>query len=516
MVAVPATPSFGCPALHDQALIDEAVRTTLLERVIDGIYLDRPLTTRIKPAFETACWTFSRNEHHIFIGNAVFPMERARELATNERLALYQALFRHELAHAEYTVRDFDKVNRMCKRAGAPFMLFNVFEDCRIEQRVRDATGRPFGWATFMAQPMPAADALQLLFKMVEEERADVQCADTALLERVRGYRERIVAAPDALSLEPVLAEWVREFGHAQQKDKPGRSERPGEQGGPGKEAHEGPGPAGRGELPVGAQLADPERLAQFAQDCVEAGAPGRGKVEATPNLEQLGTGMLGRDGALDWQQAANVATVLRAAMAGTVRKTSTTEPTRRLNLRAMGRPDAPQYRRAELVGRKRLRVALVIDCSGSMNGEPIQAARVLAGALHLLQRAGLADGSVTLSGTQLSEHFELTEHARIEAISACGGGEGLERNLRKYLSQLRKADATLVFTDAQLTDGAIDKRALRTKGLTTTGLYVGAAADCGTLDDYFDTTLVRANMEELAAALVRHFAHSRNRGPQR
>lgn len=547
------------PPNHD--LIYQAVREVSFDLAVAGIELDRPLTTRVKPGFNTAAWTFNRDQHTIFMGDAVFPWDRAKPLADADKLDVYKSLYRHELAHAAHTTRDFASMNAMCRRAKCEFQLLNIFEDARIEHLEREASGQQFGWANFMAAPPSGDSPTSIFFTMIEQETRDVVASDSALLERVQSYYDRVIAAPDTEALEPLLKEWTQEFkrdqdqqkdqgqqgqgegqpgqGQGQQPDQSqdGQQQQQQGQGGtpspgqeqtvqqPGQEAGKGE-PAGksdsltadRDELPMSAQLSNDVNYDQFSADTVDVKDLGPQQQKD----HSRGDGGDGRvkeqDESLEWGESKKLAAVLKKAMQGVNRSVASDVPSKKLNVKGMTRPGAPMFRRKELQGQKRLNLFFVVDISGSMDGEPIKNGRLLAGALHVLAEQGLAEGKILLSGSSYRDMFDLKDRdarEKIEAIGAIGGGEGFTKNFIDHRKDMEGRDAVLVFTDANTEK--VDRDMLAKHKVYPIGLYCGTDKKApDNLRENFDRNVVRDSIDELTFALVSEFgraAKSQGRG---
>ncbi|GAB3645041.1 hypothetical protein [Ramlibacter alkalitolerans] len=512
-------------------LIAKAVNEVLVERLMADVFLDKPLSPRIRKNFNTACWTFANNEHLIFIGDQVLPFDRERpDLTDKDHIRFYKALMHHELAHAEHTVRNFPAMNSMCEAAGADFSLLNLMEDARIEHVHRQVMGTKFDWSSFYTEPVDdGGQPVTLLYKMVEAESPDVECADPKMLARVQDYYARIVACPSTMNLRPILKEWVEEFSKEQTPDRQkanrgqGQGE-PGGQGGKGSKPKNGKGQekdgnvlSERGELQTAAQLARDEKALEQAladsKDVKDIAMPG-GRGKGAPD-ETKGK-FLDRPQDINPKEVEKIAALLEKMMVSNERLVSTTDPTTRLNRRAIVDPNQPAYRRKELPKKKKLKLVMVVDCSGSMDGEPAKAATTMAAALHLLALKGHVEGQLITSTTEKFEVYDFKDEKGVLNCFARPSAEGLERTFEANQKLLRDADATLVFTDAALADTPINKARWHAKGITTTGLYVGPVDALANLQKYFDRSLIRSNVTDLAFALQKNFARQVRPGMSR
>ena len=176
------------------------------------------------PETATTCWQFKDGAHRIVVlsglrfaadGLATVPagVDPGVDYRTRVKAAyaaFSRAAVRHEVGHARFTCRDSARVVGELRRVGAPFRLFNLFEDVRIESHERRDRG-PFRWTK--AQKVPAETA---------DPRAWVWAAKTAEigLAAPRGAKFPMWAGPDRTATgDPAGAVLARLHGTAQCAD---------------------------------------------------------------------------------------------------------------------------------------------------------------------------------------------------------------------------------------------------------------------------------------------------------
>jgi hypothetical protein len=314
-----------------------------------------------------------------------------------------------------------------------------------------------------------------------------------SVAQSVLGYYSEICAQKDTVALLPIMRRWADEFGLPP--------------------PDENCGTGGGGDLALAMVLqADADALAAFDEDAKDLNGkeiPGGKKTpEKLIDMPEGGTAdlLLGRVEKIDEHRVTTIVQHLRKLFLDRVRVEYSETPAKRLSARHCA-TDRPPYRHRTVTGAAKRRFELVVDCSGSMNGPPMDEGRVLIGALSALAREGKVDGHVILSvghGTFQWERFRLPMSLEsIGKIAAFGAAEGLEFALRANVDVLRGADFVCVYTDGSITDRPIDKDWLHRRGIHTTGLYVGDGAYLSELVRYFDRALIRADIEALAAAML-------------
>lgn len=533
----------------------QAIKAALHDALFSPLTLGEKHDIRVKPKFETACWSYLP-PHRIYVGQGI--VGRAKASASQAQLTGYvKSHVRHELAHAHYTERNMRKVRQALKEIDAPFQLFNLFEDARIEDRYRREADYTFDWLvyedlTFTKHPegllfgiiqsegdidkvreflrntdieadrkaktdalaKQAAEAespaqqVSLLMQLagnqmgppVPPELERAQALET--FEKVAEFYRRMVVSPDTAGIYPVLEDWMKEFGKPESAPSMGCGGEPGD----------------KSDLEIGAELAENDDVREaFEADTeeVKAGKDGngeagnKGKATADESAEpkaRKGFVLQTRQVMPDLGRADRLADKLKKFFQAEARRVATTTPQRKVSARhyAIGRP---YYRVAQLQGKKCQKLLIEVDCSGSMSGYHIEEGKVLLAALSRLARQGYVEGHVVLSAGSPPrwELYELPMQDKIIAnIAGFAGSEALEPTLRDHLSLARDADYVFVYTDAQITDRPIDKALLHRYGIHTWGLYAGDRGDFHEeMQKYFDKSILRENAEALVDAML-------------
>ena len=144
---------------------EEILKTTRLsyiEAQIDGILPPEVYEIYVKPNFNSASWRFHNDKHQIVIGENIFHNATNIIDFVGEERYLNSYLY-HELAHSVWTEKDIKFINDELFIAGVPFALFNLFEDARIEEKMRLHIRKPFNWARYETLQAPT-NALGIFF----------------------------------------------------------------------------------------------------------------------------------------------------------------------------------------------------------------------------------------------------------------------------------------------------------------------------------------------------------------
>lgn len=518
----------------------------------DALMVPTPLAEkqeiRVRPGFPTACWNFANSTHYIFVGDKLFDKPNIRPNLDAQLMEEYVAVhLHHELGHAWDTSKDLNALNRLLTAHKIPFSLFNFFEDARIEHRYRTKLDYLFGWLRFETLEV-TLDPLNLFFALIQSE-GDVglvrekalayQAAEKAKLtddavtssevlntliaskasdvanpfERVLDYYEKAIKVPTSIALIPLMRAWLKEFPNPPPKQNEGGKAGSGSGG----------GGAGMQDMSESMQMAATpgalEEALQSSQGLTsipsDAGGKDVGPADGVQLAEAKNAQVLADESAIEPSDevpratAQAVAARLLPLFRARVRKVSTTMPQRKVSMKhlAQGRPP---FRKKQTEVRKAKNLLVVVDCSGSMGGFPMEEGKKLLAALSVLASQNLVTGHVVFSGVKgqsaIWERYALPL-SRTTVARAKGryGAEGLQDALMANLVQAKKADHVLVYTDASICDAPIDKTLLHRQGVYTWGVYCGAQ-DARTLDAlqvHFDKALMRPTVEALVDAIV-------------
>ena len=307
---------------------------------------------------------------------------------------------------------------------------------------------------------------------------------------------------------------------------KPGAG-KPGEgKAGAGKDGKDGKDGMGEGATmdiaPPTTHEAQAQRGHEYSQGASNADAspPAPGEWRTIPkNVELLegstdyfAANLFGqrRRATVNKEEATKARRILERMLTGQSRNVLSDSPSKRISMRHMARGEI-KFNKREDFSRGSMNIDMVVDCSGSMNGKPIDSARSLISALSDLAAKGLLAGRVIFSSGEGWMACPLPmKQEKIELICAFSNSEGIQRALTDNVRRLRTADAVFVYTDAQITDRSFDKSELRARKVEPMGLYVGPESAEHEMRGYFDRYLIRENLEELCLGMVQRFISQR------
>ena len=194
----------------------------------------------------------------------------------------------------------------------------------------------------------------------------------------------------------------------------------------------------------------------------------------------------------------------------GRISKLKTTIPSKRLSTKAMVVDSIEKiYQNKKGNNGKHLKVNLIIDMSGSMEGTPVKNAIEMVYIFNEIALAGKVTGCVIWSedSSRCKVNFPMPREF-VRNMSSTGGSEGLGRNLEIYKDELKKSDINICMTDGQLCDDPIMKSLYEKENIDIIGVYVNSKAKdltqfTNSLNRWFSRSVVRRTTEELCEKLI-------------
>ncbi len=498
-----------------------AMRKTWREWLINGKLNGYEYKLVVSPEIETAGWTFRKegrkNVNYILMGdkaldNLLAPLGDAEEMVSS--------LMHHELGHSRFTSRDFGRVEEALDKAGVPFDLYNLFEDCRMERLTADDLDLEFGWVkNILPKPSgfgaPDPSGLLLAVKNAEGKelegcmRAYMDAAYTQkriceldafyVAQRITDYYyPKALACETAFDLVPLIMEFMKEFPDDQ-------------------ECNGGGGGKSESDIDLAKVLSEmsDEEFKEFLEACeviastIKEKGNNEGPGKCAPSEEQTKTvhehssaDLLRYEGEpYDRNLMRRLLPKFERILIDDARNTATIRPSKRFHARNMVLGREKEYKRKDETAKKRKSVTLVYDCSGSM-WHVMKDLKLIAAMLNAMARKHLAEGHVILSGTCGYHTIQLPmKDEDIDRIAGEYGGEGLQRTFAATLPILAKSDLVFCVTDAALTDDPIDYKMLKSKGIEVIGLY--ASEERVNLEQWFRKTIWRRDVVSLVDAIV-------------
>jgi hypothetical protein len=483
-----------------------------------------------------------------------------KELWSRGKVTFVQRIYDHEGAHSLFTDRDHLRMSKLQDAAKIPFHLWNLMEDARIEARWRKAFRRRFGWLRFLnlidegkphpilalmkasGQPDPAVrlfldcTRMENSPKMMEawvkrdkepkikfEGTGDPKYGRRSL---IRWYYRRSIYAASTEDIIPIVQSWLKTFPESGGGGEEGAGGLAPGKGFAGPHGTDRPDPKGAmkpaaGVMPEGAQDADGSEHEEIEETVATSSGASESsdkyKKDAPPpafdpkerhedmKFEIPHNHFFQRSKlrTIDFAKADRLIRLFEKFLEGGEGVVTSRNPTNKIDFNKLMRGADDIYLRKgdDPYGVKKM--SFILDCSGSMSGVIHQGCYLAYVLNELKKRRRIECDNMILSGGDYYKVPMPFNPKLLEHIYTPGGIEGFVPTMKANTAELVASDLTIFFTDGIITDQHIKKEEWHRKGVYTVGLYVGNPGMSETLHQWFDSVLVREDIESIADSLV-------------
>lgn len=157
-------------------------------------------------------------------------------------------------------------------------------------------------------------------------------------------------------------------------------------------------------------------------------------------------------------------------------------------------------FLRNETTDKGKPKIALIVDCSGSMSGRPIYYAAHMCYILNVLHRSNNIDARIYCSGSS-SGSFKVPLPVPDEMwqyLQADHGTEYLSQTFKAHRQEIVDCDLVACYTDADIADHSLKPSLWRTHGQSCVGLYCGHKSQVKVMRRYFDHSIARVDVRNL------------------
>lgn len=495
----------------------------------------------------SAQWRYDnhRKRHNIIINNALDEIMDRPDLKPWEKLLCCYRVYDHEGGHSLYTERDNVKLKELAKKWKIPFHLWNVFEDARIEQKWRLEFRSRFNWERFflyadeeppsLREPGEPMNAIALFLDCIHMENSYLKARkwlaadkDPKILYRGKGkkaygrrylvhwFYKKAISSYGTEALPMWISYWLETFPETRGMEicigeihggdltfEPGSGEMPGEaQDADGSEHKEIPETikpfSGTGGGPKGSPT---KKVAETSEEYHHKGESKVIEPMVLPSYPYFFAS--DRQRTVDFAKADRLIRLFEKFLEGGEGTISSRAPSGKIDFRKFMRGADDIYIRKgeDPYGVKS--ISFIMDASGSMARaceEGVYLAYVLN---ELTKRRKIECKQMILSG---GPNFSVPmpfDPRILNHLITPGGTEGFVRAMKEHEKELVQTDMTIFFTDGNITDEHIVKEHWHRRGVYTVGLFTGDPSRSSQLHQWFDSVLVRNDIEAVADSLV-------------
>jgi hypothetical protein len=449
----------------------------------------------IKPYYTTASWRFYQDKHQIVIGEDIF--KNLTIDATPKQKALYlRSFLYHELAHSIWTEKNLQDIDEELKMREYSFRLFNLFEDARIEEKMRLHTKKYFSWSKF-EELHESENPLEIFFYIIQSENRNKPLT-APLYDTVYNFYKDILACEGHMQIIQIMGEWYKRFPLTQ---------------GYINEVKE-KGYLFMEESNFSGDNKNFNELIHGLENTLLIG----GNENFTPqDHEQTRKkrGLFSGNRTLLSQNSVDVVydTKLRDMLLHKMkqlflqpkRATATMIPAKKLHIKNLVARNEKIFKRNERESVKK-NITIILDLSSSMH-QSMPSMRLIVDVLNTMCEKSIIEATLILSavsfGRELHEKLKMPlEKGVIEKIVPKYAGEALHNTMSKNLDLLKRSDYVWILTDGFIDEKPLDKNFYHKHKIKTHAFYIGNSSFKSQMELSFDHVICEDNVLKLAAQI--------------
>ena len=468
---------------------------------IDEILPEEVYEIYVKEDFNTASWRFYNGKHQIVIGTGIFN-EMPSQTDKRQKIQYLNSFLDHELAHSVWTAKELNKIDAILKEKKFSFGLFNLFEDARIEENMRQRTKKQFNWLAYETIKTPE-NPLETFFFIVQSERSKEKLLELTksldVLARdefnvVYGFYKNILACESSYEVINVMRNWYDKFPQTQRY----------------VEAIEY---VGYHFIEESKYLMDDDKfdaLLVGAKEILSHGGATDDNVRHSSR--SLRSRASSRESLLNSTSVSVAYSMMeRNALLREMEKLflspaktrSTAIPSKRLNLKRLATSSEKLFKRKDQERLVKKKITLILDLSSSMRSS-IANMRLLIDVMDKMASKNIIDATLILTGVKFGEaRHELLnmplEDGTLQRLVPNFGAEGLDNAMRENLQLLSQSDFNWILTDGYIDEKPLDKSFFNNHNVKTHAMYVGNTSCKGQMRKSFDYVVCEANVMDLA-----------------
>ncbi|QOY53227.1 hypothetical protein [Candidatus Sulfurimonas baltica] len=447
----------------------------------------------VKPYYNTANWRFYEGKHQIVIGTEIFEHSKICD-TTQQKVKYLSAFLYHELAHSIWTDKDLNKVDSILKKEDFSFDIFNLFEDARIEEKMRKHTKKSFNWIEFESLNKPI-NPLEIFFYILqcEHKKSDLEniknIIPVHIFSMVFDYYKNVLACDSSDQIIEIMKNWYKSFPntpkHINSLNKNGYlfSE----------------------EVKTFNNTEKFDELIEGLSNVLStAGHNSQKNRDDKANINSMkSTGSLLYDEPVavpfDIKQRDILLSKMEKLFFTRSRNQATNIPSKRLNIKRLTFGNEKKFRRKVAPDAYKKKITIILDLSGSMS-LIIENMRLLIDVLDKMAAKNIIDATLILTETYSYEILPMPlKNGTIEHLVPAYGGEGMHNCMSSNIDLLSSSDFVWILTDGYIDEKPLNKEYFHKYNIITHAMYIGDISVKEEMGKSFDYVVCEENVTNLA-----------------
>lgn len=461
----------------------------------------------IKPNYNTASWRFYDNKHQIVIGEDIFS-EMVNNNSQDDKKNYLRSFLYHELAHSIWTEEDLEIILDVLRTQNYAFEVFNLFEDARIEEKMRNHTKKFFNWNNYETVIEPT-NPIAMLFTIIQSERKKkelITLKNMVAYERqdtfktVYNFYVEILKCTSSLELLAIIQKWYAVFPNTPQYIKKMEDNN-------------------LIFLNESKLLGDNKEFNTLIGGLTDVlGVDINAPISNAINNHKLKGSLRGsksssllsktiRSVPFDIKERDMLLATMKKMFMTPHRKEATEIPSKRLDIKRIISGDNKRFKRKSTKDIAKKNITIILDLSGSMY-DTISNMRLLVDVLNKMVQNNIIDATLILTGTKgFSAIHEVLamplQNNVLQRIEPKFGGEGLHNTMSENINLLTRCDYVWILTDGFIDDKPLDKHYYHQYNIYTYAMYIGNTYYKEKMLESFDYVICEKNISDLGKVVL-------------
>ena len=450
----------------------------------------------IKEDFDSASWRFYNGKHQVVIGSQIF-MNLTKEISTKDKALYLRAYLHHELAHSIWTDKNLNAIDDMLKKHHIAFSMFNLFEDARIEEKMRHHLKKRFDWLKYESLDI-AKNPIQIFYYLIQSEhnKKAYQFIENNLdlniehhFNTVLLFYKKVIKCESHTELIKLLKKWYEYFPNTQKYEE---------------------------ENLLKSYLfsresiyaSDDEKFNELIDGLKNSLIIDNKRRERKEHKEKQSQKecLLSTETHklhFDKRVRNTLLSKMKKLFLSPKRVSSTIIPSKKLNIKNIVSKNSKIFKRKDREKFLKKKISIILDMSRSMH-KTMNNMQLVVDVLDTMAAKNVIDATLILSGVQRGKYLNETlsmplQKNILERIIPRFDAEGLHSTMSTNLSLLQKSDYVWVLTDGMICEGSLDKSFYAKHNIKLHAFYIGDTSYKKEMEESFDSIICEESVINLA-----------------
>jgi len=482
--------------------MDERSISKLTNRMYVSLQIEEKLPLEkyeiyIKPNFNSASWRFSNKKHQIVIGTQIF--DNMTHNTSDRDKALYiRSYLYHELAHSIWTHKDLNAIHTKLQKLKFSFSLFNLFEDARIEEKMRKYLKKKFNWLKYETITI-SENPVDIFYHLIQAEKnkkaidsiqGNLHFQTVEHFDVVELFYKKAIECTSYEEVIELLKKWYSKFPNTKKYEEQNSSK--------------------SYLFNIESTYADDEKFEELIRGLkntltTELIRTKTSKPSLTEKKSKKVSLLAETPHKVDFDKKLRdqLLSKMKKLFLSQRRDSSTIIPSKRLNVKNILKRSDKIFKRKNRDKFVKKRISIILDMSGSMY-ESMKHMRLIVDVLDNMTQNNIIEARLILSGVYKGVFLHETLSMPLEKdiltrIIPHFEAEGLHSSMSANLELLKRSDYVWVLTDGMICEGPLNKKFYTQHKIKLHAFYIGKTLYKKEMEKSFDYIICEDSVQKLA-----------------